>query len=222
MTTVDSSEAGYCTTKRAAQLLGVSVTTVQKYCETGLLRMYKSLGGHRRISMESLSDYIVNRDYEANNKDESRRKLKVMLLEDDPQVVDSLESYCANSNLQIQCFKSTSVFDGIIEILDVNPELVFVSLDSAEFDGYKFAKSIEKYPRLKNTMVILISNKYHNLSDYTRGVNGRVAFVQKPIPDEWLDGYFIAFKIHKYLSTYSEGNKYGEKHMVKSAKASAV
>lgn len=222
MTTVDSFETGYCTTKRAAQLLGVSVTMVQKYCEIGLLKMYKSIGGHRRISVESLSEYIVNRDYDAEFKDEGRRKLKVMLLEDDPQVVDSLESFCAKSNLKIQCFKSISVFDGIIKILDVNPELIFVSLDSAEFDGYKFVKSIEKYPRLKNTMVILTSNKYHNLSDYTSGLNGRVAFVQKPIPDEWLDGYFIAFRIQKYLSAYSGSVKYGGGKMVKAAKSSVI
>jgi excisionase family DNA binding protein len=43
-----------CTTSEAARLLGVSNTTVQTMVERGELRAWKTLGGHRRISVAAI------------------------------------------------------------------------------------------------------------------------------------------------------------------------
>jgi excisionase family DNA binding protein len=192
------------TTKRAAELMGISVLTVQKYCDSGLIKMYKSIGGHRRIPMESLNEYMLSIEYKSKNKYRGEFKLEAMLFENDPHSINEFESYCFKSDLKIRCIKLPSVFEMMIEILNVRPKLILVSLDLPEFDGFQFAKFIERYSRLKNTMVILTSNKYHDFSDYAASSNGRVAFVQKPIPDGWLDGYFCALKIQHYLSSCSD------------------
>ncbi len=39
----------FCTTREAADLLGVSVGTVQLWVESGLLQAWKTAGGHRRV-----------------------------------------------------------------------------------------------------------------------------------------------------------------------------
>ena len=44
----------FCTTRDAANLLGVSVGTVKLWVERGLLQAWKTSGGHRRISRESV------------------------------------------------------------------------------------------------------------------------------------------------------------------------
>lgn len=201
-----STEKKLITTKRAAELLGVSVGTVQKYCDSGLIKMFKSIGGHRRIPLESLNDYILSRDYEYKNKYRGESVIEAMLFENDPQIINEFESYCFKSDLKIRCIKLPSVFEMMIEILEVRPEIILVSLDLAEFDGHQFAKFIEGYSRLKNTMVILTSNKYYDFSGCAASFNGRVAFVQKPIPDGWLDGYFCAIKMQNFLSSYSDVN----------------
>ncbi len=207
----DSLRTNFCTTRRAAQLLGVSVSTVQKYCESGLIEMHKSVGGHRRISVDSLNDYIMNRSHASNNRYKGEYKLKAMLFENDPKVINEFEAYCFNSDLKIQCVKLPSVFEMMVEILEVNPKIILISLDLSEFDGCQFAKSIGKYVRIKNTMVILTSNKYYDLSEYVDSLNGRVVFVQKPIPDGWFDGYFFALKIQKYFAASSREISFGAK-----------
>lgn len=47
-------ERAFCTTREAANLMGVSVSTVQMWAESGLLDAWKTDGGHRRISRESI------------------------------------------------------------------------------------------------------------------------------------------------------------------------
>lgn len=43
-----------CTTAEAARHLGVSIRTVQLWVDSGALEAWKTVGGHRRIPLESL------------------------------------------------------------------------------------------------------------------------------------------------------------------------
>jgi len=47
----------YCGTFFAAKLLGFSVGTIQTMVEKGELQAWKTQGGHRRISMQSIREY---------------------------------------------------------------------------------------------------------------------------------------------------------------------
>ena len=47
----------YCGTTYAAKLLGLSVGTIQTLVEKTELQAWKTQGGHRRISMQSIRDY---------------------------------------------------------------------------------------------------------------------------------------------------------------------
>jgi excisionase family DNA binding protein len=48
------------TTKQAADMLGVSVSTVQKWVELGKLASWKTPGGHRRIPITSIKAVLLN------------------------------------------------------------------------------------------------------------------------------------------------------------------
>jgi excisionase family DNA binding protein len=45
-----------CSTREAADRLGVSLRTVQLWSEAGLLRAWKTPGGHRRILTDSIDE----------------------------------------------------------------------------------------------------------------------------------------------------------------------
>ena len=47
---------GYCGTSYAAKMLGISVGTVQGLVEKNDLKAWKTQGGHRRISLQSIHD----------------------------------------------------------------------------------------------------------------------------------------------------------------------
>lgn len=47
-------EKSFCTTREAAELLGVSVGTIQLWVEKGLLEAWKTGGGHRRVVRDSI------------------------------------------------------------------------------------------------------------------------------------------------------------------------
>jgi excisionase family DNA binding protein len=53
----DSSDP-YLTPSQAARELGVSIRSVQNWCEQGLIPYVKTMGGHRRIKRSALADCV--------------------------------------------------------------------------------------------------------------------------------------------------------------------
>ena len=53
--------ADYCSTKEAAATLGVSHRTVQLWVENGTLQAWRTAGGHRRITVESVNRLVDGR-----------------------------------------------------------------------------------------------------------------------------------------------------------------
>jgi excisionase family DNA binding protein len=189
----------YCTTKEAANSLGVSVATIQKYCDSGLLKTHRTLGGHRRIPLQSLDDLIIGTTGRFDIKYIQDNRFKVMLSNHDEYIVNAFEKFHSNYDSKILMIKLPTIFDVMIEIGRVSPELVCICMDSTEYDGFNIAKSIEKNDRLKNTMVVLFSKKFSNMSnisEFASQLKGKFIFARKPIPDGWLEGFF-ALKIQK-------------------------
>jgi len=46
--------------KEAAMYLGISVLTLRRMEKSGVLSPYRTLGGHRRYSIEMLEEYLEN------------------------------------------------------------------------------------------------------------------------------------------------------------------
>ncbi len=56
----------FCGTAQAAKILGVSVGTIQTMVEKNILIAWKTMGGHRRISLDSIKEFK-----EKNNQNDS-------------------------------------------------------------------------------------------------------------------------------------------------------
>ena len=51
----------YCTTREAAKILGTSLRTIQLWVESGILQAWKTPGGHRRVTRESMQQLFERR-----------------------------------------------------------------------------------------------------------------------------------------------------------------
>jgi excisionase family DNA binding protein len=104
---------GYVTCLQAAEILDVSVSTVKRMCDQQLLDSGRTSGGHRRISMQSISRWIT---LQRNQTDSQARKFCQSAL--DPGSAAELLS--SNSTEQLVAFLIYLRAEGhdLIEIVD--------------------------------------------------------------------------------------------------------
>ena len=74
---------GYCGTSYAAKLLGISVGTVQGLVEKNDLKAWKTQGGHRRISLQSIREYQRRHNLMPASLMQGEDRLRVLVVEDD-------------------------------------------------------------------------------------------------------------------------------------------
>jgi excisionase family DNA binding protein len=59
---INMKDTQFLSTKKVADMTGLSLGTIQKMTDTGVFRYYTTLGGHRRILASSVHHYLKSRD----------------------------------------------------------------------------------------------------------------------------------------------------------------
>lgn len=89
----------YCTTREAAKILGTSLRTIQLWVESGILQAWKTPGGRRRITHESMRQLFERR---TSTIEKTRRaRLKVLVAEDDEDLLKLYEMTLSGWNLPL-------------------------------------------------------------------------------------------------------------------------
>ena len=74
-------------TRQAAELLDVSLRTIQLWVESGALKAWKTPGGHRKISISSVEQLIESRKSVINSSSQkvnpNNRDFSILIVEDD-------------------------------------------------------------------------------------------------------------------------------------------
>lgn len=62
------SSPGFLATGPVSDALGVSEATVKRWCDSGLLEVVRTVGGHRKISAESVAAFMNGPEYKRRIK----------------------------------------------------------------------------------------------------------------------------------------------------------
>ncbi|MGH8135162.1 MAG: helix-turn-helix domain-containing protein, partial [Steroidobacteraceae bacterium] len=125
-----------CSTREAADRLGVSLRTVQLWSEAGLLRAWKTPGGHRRILESSVEELLRKRGGEIARRAESDR-YQVLIVEDEPDFRRLFELHLGSWGLPLELHSVTSGFDALLRIGAARPDLLITDLRMPGIDGFE-------------------------------------------------------------------------------------
>lgn len=190
----------FCTTREAATLLGVSVGTVQLWVENGLLKAWKTAGGHRRVLRDSVGE-LLQQAPEASSAVgpvqsvqsvspvpsfaapiQSLRRLSVLVVEDDPAL---LRLYDTMLNQWPMAPDLTLANNGLAALLKLgrhSPDLLITDLNMAQLDGFEMLRVIRSTPSLDKTTIVVVSGLDAAEIDARGGVPQGVTLLPKPVP----------------------------------------
>lgn len=190
ITAPDFSSDDYCGTSYAAKLLGLSVATVQSLVEKGEIDAWKTLGGHRRIALQSINAYLAKNSPQLARADtDPKHRLRVLIVEDDENTRELYRCQLDEWNLPIDCTWMSSALEALMDIASMRPDVLITDLSMPGVDGFEMLKALKRNQQLAAMQIVVISGLPAQAITERGGLPLQAHLLQKPVNFDWLQGY---------------------------------
>lgn len=175
----------YLTTREAAALLGVALRTVQLWVEAGTLSAWKTAGGHRRITRESVAA-LLDQQAAAGNASPLGRQTsepyQILVVDDDATMREIMVTVIRSWGLPVSVKTAEDGFAALLSIGESHPDLLLTDLIMPGMDGYRMIRHLRAMPESRLIDVIAISGQ--NPDEIARAglLPQDVPLLTKPVP----------------------------------------
>lgn len=179
-----------CTTREAAEMLGICVRTAQLWVENGRLQAWKTPGGHRRILRESINAQLREREKECGITLEG---FDILIVEDDPVQRQLLQTLLAEIAPGISVRTAYNGVEGLIKIGERQPHVLITDLLMPGLDGFHLLNTLTSSPLLRPIQFIVTTGLSEEEIARRGGLPERVVVFHKPIQTPILIAMVRAF-----------------------------
>lgn len=201
MATQPRVEKTFCTTREAARILGVSLRTAQLWSESGLLEGWKTDGGHRRITRQSVERLLANPTAHPAGRVaapapltqiriptpvKAKDSLLILVVEDEVDLRRVYEIVLSRWPMQPRVVTVADGYAALIRIGLEKPDLVITDLHMPGMNGFQMINSLRAAPELADTRVVVVTGLDPNDIEDQGGLPAGISVLPKPIPFEQL------------------------------------
>jgi len=132
----------HCGTGYVAKVLGVSVGTVYGLIRSGRLHAWRTKGGHHRISLSCLQEYVAELGLPASRiMINARQRFRVMIIEDDKYIRElfkiELSQWGINPVVRESCPSA------LLDIAIFQPQVLLINATSTKLDFAELVKVLK-------------------------------------------------------------------------------
>jgi excisionase family DNA binding protein len=198
----------------AAEILGLSRTSLQKLVDGGHLAAVKTAGGHRRISRDSLEALATKMGLTALRQQKSApaaaeapaaptpiaevvaaregKGFIVLVAEDDEVVLAMVQGVITRNFPEITLLVARDGLDAVLQLERTRPHLVITDLNMAPFDGFQLIRLIRSKPEYQGIALLVMSALSPDEVVAHGGLPADVLLYRKPVHSERLLGFLDA------------------------------
>jgi len=177
----------FCSTRQAAELIGVSHRTIQLWVENGALQAWKTAGGHRRISRESIQKLVAQRHAAVAPpapyapRASSTGRGRILVVDDDATLLRLYELEISTWDLDAEVTKAGNGFEALIRIGEQRPDVLISDLSMPGMDGFRMIRTLRADPAY-SAMAIVVVSGLDRSTVHAMGLPEDVPFFPKPAP----------------------------------------
>ncbi len=170
----------FYTSRVAAQKLGVSVTTIQLWVESGVLPAWKTAGGHRRIPSEAV-DSMLARQASAVANEPVQHPHNVLIVEDEPVQRELYKMKFAEWGLPINLHLAKDGFEGLLMAGKYAPVLIIADLSMPGMNGFEMIRHLVQGGEIKAPAVIVVTAMRSEEIEAHGGLPPGIPVYSKPV-----------------------------------------
>lgn len=171
---MSNKQADVMGTREAAEILGVSVRTVQLWVENGSLEAWKTPGKHRRILRDSVDALLAERS--APGKASTLTADDILIVEDEVTMQTYYQALFELLRPSVPLRFADDGFAGLMEFGRQQPRLLLVDIDMPGMDGLEMINAL---PR--DTAVVVITGLAPDQIEQRGRLRDDVPVYPKPI-----------------------------------------
>lgn len=183
-------------TRQAAELLNVSLRTIQLWVETGALTAWKTPGGHRKVSLSSVERLLKSRKSVINSSSQNvktnNRDFSILIVEDDEALRNLFYYYFSNWKIRVNLLFARDGFEGLTSLGKVQPNLVITDLLMPSIDGFEMIRHLKNSPEYSNIEIIVITGLTDDEIAKQGGLPEDVKLFHKPISFDEIESAIAA------------------------------
>lgn len=176
----------FCTTREAAQMLGISVRTAQLWTEGGLLQAWKTGGGHRRISRQSVERLLAAGSTQAAQVQPPADRLTILVVDDEPEVLELFQRRLGRWAMKPLVITAQNGLEALVRLGMNRPDLLVTDLHMPGLTGFKMLEQLRTMPELAGMTTVIVSGLEPEQIGAEGGVPAGIPVLPKPIPFERL------------------------------------
>jgi len=170
----------YFSSRETAELLGVAVSTIQQWTNSGLLRAWTTNGGHRRIARSSVED-MISQQQQATGEKSSEQPLSVVIVEDNAQQIRMYESQFLAWEIDANFETANDGYEGLVKIGRIQPDVIITDLIMPKMDGFQMVRALKQIPELDQSSIIAITGLMEDEVEEKGGLPDGVYLFTKPV-----------------------------------------
>ncbi|VAW60866.1 hypothetical protein MNBD_GAMMA08-437 [hydrothermal vent metagenome] len=150
-----NTQKDYYSSRQAAEILGVAVSTIQLWTNNGLLQAWTTVGGHRRIACTSVEE--MQKQNQQDSGLESPDELTVVVVDDNEQQLRLYEKQIKSWDINCELITAENGYEGLIKIGSHKPDIIISDLLMPRMDGFQMVRALRSMQELQNSLIIVIS-----------------------------------------------------------------
>lgn len=195
-----SPASAVCTTQRAATILGISVSSVQRLVEAGAISAWKTRGGHRRLPLTEVLAYKVqpgNPLQEAPGQDQ----LRVLMIAAQDEERDQFRRRFSQWHLPATLDLCANIYQAMLLLARQQPDVLLLDLEHNPINGCVLLNTLVGDPKLW-TVHIAILSELDTATLAARGLlpDGTIFFGRTVKPADLRDYLQMRCSLHNHLA----------------------
>jgi len=169
-------------TRQLADLLGVSVQTVQRWVDAGYVKAWKTPSGHRKIDADA-ADALIASTGAAGAKTAGEMARRVLIVDDDPAALSVLELLVEEALPAAAITKAENGFEALLAIGRATPDILVTDIVMPHIDGLQMLKHVATQA-VRPSLVIVTTFLTSDELDDAGGLPAGVHYLPKPVDQD--------------------------------------
>lgn len=184
MVNQETGKEEFISTRDASEVLEVSLRTVQLWVESGVLKAWKTAGGHRRIARSSI-DHILNQRRQAITPTiglaVEQQAFHILLVEDDSALRNLFSYFFSSWKYPVRIDVATDGFEGLISLGREVPDLLITDLNMPGMSGFEMLRHLKGSNQFSKLNIIALTALNDDYIQDKGGLPDGVLLFRKPV-----------------------------------------